>query len=598
MEHRLSKAKAKEQAKQIKKCFSKTNQYIDSRDYELCITKNGNLAQKHIPTNTSDIYEIYENFHNVYVFKQITQGILSQTGIDLNTELQETSETLLNAIKGVFAIWRPYVSSEPKITRLGLNKNICYAEIRLGVEWFDIETSLKEYKSVSEDSRERQTWFIEQCIQKVEHSMNNVPNDVMNKLRNKVFLDKDVDSVYGAKAKTIHKFISAYPANLRALVAGKSQSAKITSIHNKIYSNDITASFDPANKCFVIRYGPYVYQVDSYTYQTISGKKDIDLIRSIKKDMQKICEALSYYQYVLSCITKINDFDCKILTGAATSTVNVPEQYKLDGVCYNDVLLPIAYQEKIITAKVSIPHLQKAENDVAQLKKDAKPILSAILADIKFQIKSIDNQIKEQCRSDNLLYQSFAAKTIYDFLSSETHPHSMSRICDYLNQGKENEYINRDNDKKYKGILQHYKKDYLKSIILHMRVAGLLEAVTVKGTYGKFDTFRINPNNSYYRFYFDDYVRKETEIMKDLKEGNVVSAKDAEAILKKLTENKIANKNTVYVLNILKNHEFVINHHSEIEVAFACLPESTKLYIPFIIDEFKKGSIEQKLLKK
>ena len=85
--------------------------------------------------------------------------------------------------------------------------------------------------------------------------------------------------------------------------------------------------------------------------------------------------------------------------------------------------------------------------------------------------------------------------------------------------------------------------------------------------------------------------------MRDLRDGVILSPCDSLLVLETMREGKIKDRDLLCAFTLFKNHEFVLNNKEKIEEAFLNLPENIKLYIPFVIDDYKKTSVERKILR-
>ena len=482
----------------------------------------------------------------------------------------------------VYAERYPYAET-PKNVVFQYNQDICC--ITIVTEYEDYDISIKPHlfrvKTPEESFVKFLTVFEATFADRIK---NHIPTKVSMKLKRAmkaVPTDKDT---FIQNATLLDSFQERKKSHVLAVI-GSSIWKNVADLNKTIKKESTTISFDTTQNLFVVTTFFYNFYFDT-SFKFVRKEERKEKVDTIRESFETAKAGVPYYSVLLSFFSEVEEKE-----GCA-----VTEMPDYTGICNGPTTVSFNYFGKF-TVPFDFPSISSFEGKTEkEIKKELNPLLKEKVKEIKKEMKENEKRELERKREDKYLFQSFAAKTIYDFLLGEKTSFSESTLVSYLTSGKENGYSITKEGKKYSKKLSEYKKDYLKTLIYKMSTAGLLKSTYKSGTYCDYEAYSADTKSGQHDFYFNSYTRTKTEIKKDLKEGKSVSLSESLLMLKEMKEGKVKEKDMACLFNLLRNYEFVLNYQKEIKEAFACLPPNVLLYIPFIIDEFEPRSLEKKIL--
>lgn len=596
----MDKKYALKHEKEIKDAFWNKYPKINSDNYNITFSKKGKLIVVNKITRCQTIYTIGVRNSNEFLFH-----CNSDKSISFDQDCEECINDIVSHIKllndvtiEIFNEQWPFINVHPEVKNCTINKDICIiVNVCTDEKGIIVPINAKSYIENLDHKEEQFKGFLNKYKKYIKNYTNkNIPNYSRKKLK-KIPLQPDkIIELIKSSAKSFNTLLSTYKNNELIFVMGASKFNKVKKIYEEAYYDSITYEYNQKSNCFLIKSIIETYYVDANTYEIAKVVKNKEIINSIKEEIKEFSKALPYYIFVLDKIKELEADKYNVIKMKKDDIEKISEKAKQTGACYNDVCFYFSYLNCLIPVTFSIPHLLERK-DIAKMKKEANKAIKEMMRGVDKKIEEIKEKELNKCRRNRFLFQSFSAQMIYDFLAQESYSHSFSRIYDYLKSGKRDVYIN-DNAGKYLGVLKNYKKEEIHDTLRSMVHAGLIYEGTAKGTYGSFDVYRIEKNNEKkYELYFNDCIRNKREIFESLMEEEWVSRKEAEWILEEMIKGNIKDKDMINVLNIFKNHDFVLYDNDKIKDAFNNISDNIKMYIPFIVDEYSKNGAEQKLLK-
>lgn len=580
---KLSKSEINSNIKDIKLALiSKYPKY--ETDYTYRASKKGNLLVQKDGEKHVEAFSVVK-FDGGY-------GFISINGIDNDNykeEVKSYEKEFDPIVQKVYETYKLYLTKKMSIRYLTITRSAINADISfLSYNSFRFSINFTEYKLFGLQKEERKTKLLNKFEKDLRTSTEKY---IIDNLKDEIIpsLIKSYSTTnFGKKVNVLQSFNAEYDTSFKKLVLGKYQTTKLTNLGSKTSYNNSKVILLPDENAFTIDTDDCLYKISVPSYELIKKTKNDKNVEKFKETLINVTANIPYYRLVLSFLNDIEKLNCTILTGKAAEERKVPDGYVNNGICYHDTQIIVLYRGNEFPLLISIPHLQKKDNDLAQLKKDAKPILDKLIKNVKTKIQKIEEKEIKVARNNSTIYQSYAAKTICDFIEKKDELFSISRICDSLKKsyGKE------------EALLAKYSKDEIKKVVEQLRRVGLLNQVELKGTYGKFDTYGFNNYNTCYDLYFNDYKRSDKEIITELNSNHRIYPKEAEQVLHLISEEKIKEKDMACVFNLFKYHEFIIVHEEKIEKIFSNLSDNIKLYASFVVDEYPARSIEQRLLKR
>lgn len=574
---------------------------LNSEEYHISISKKGNLMVTNLKSKEVFVFQVLVTPNGSYSFKNIGGNTI--TGSKKSTKkaakkalLDEENQMFRQHIpemsdiaQKIFSYYWSFISSNAEVTKLTTNKNFCSVTVKFAYEDITISTNSQKYRDASFTQKECLNRFLELYeAELINYAKNNIPCGIIKRLKNSLSGKMFSEKAFGTRAEKLRLVIENYSREDRLFVMGKKTITKLTTLCNKIFRNELKIKYDPDKKLFIVSSGFSSVTITPDVYAVSKIQNNTAEINKIKKALEDIAPKLEYFSFVLGYVRKIKELDCEF----------PPCDKNFNGICFEDASVKFLYTCNAFSIQFSIPHLPfSEEKNITEIKKEARVSLEKILKEIKKKMEEIKEKRGKTCRENKKLYQSYAAQTIYDFLKEEESLCSVSRIADYLVSGTTNGYPVSSKSRKYKESLSNYPKTEVKEFVTEMYKDGLLVSYSRKGTYGSFDVYTVNKYNWDYPLYFNQDTRNQKEVMRDLRDGVILSPCDSLLVLETMREGKIKDRDLLCAFTLFKNHEFVLNNKEKIEEAFLNLPENIKLYIPFVIDDYKKTSVERKILR-
>lgn len=509
----------------------------------------------------------------------------------LNKKVHQTNATILDMLEKYWFMRTITVSSN--INRID-NKS-CYISLKLEDLNLNLTIPLNDFHSNDVDLEVVYQHFIlslkEQLLESIKY---NIPNQIKQALSHKIKRPIDVFKSEGVNIKEIDCFLSNNKKNTLTFFVGSSKIDEMKKLISTYQNSDVSYEYAPESKLYIVKTITSEYHFSAKTLDIVYQKNNKEFLKDYKNGLQNILKVIPYYNFVMSSFEKYGIKISKITSCEIPENIKNKTNLRKTGLCYNDVYFGYKYGDKVIPCTLSIPHLKKRK-DYAKMKKEAERAIKLLAKDLDSQICELFSQQIEKCKKETLIYQSYCAQTIFDFLSKETYPHSLSKISDYLIKGSDDAYIS-DNGK-YSKSLSNYKKEYLEDVLQALVRINFVRVSKRKGQYGSFNVYKSAPIPiDVYRCYFNNNIRKKNDIFVDLKAEKYIPRKEAEWVLNQLN-NKVKEKDTIFILNILQNHDFVVSNKDKIIEVFSGLSDNVKLYLSFLVESYAKNSIEQKILK-
>ena len=574
------------EAHQIVNIFFARNPKLNRPFIRASVTCDATLNLNYTPGDITVVYGIRFCEENGYDFTLQKQFAKAFSVIEEAIEFEKYKNVVFKkACELVSRCWA-FTEGKVEVSNYSFRTTRFSAQIRWGRSYESVSINRNDYRDEALTPEQNVNRLAELFMHRVEALVNNaLPQKVIDSIAKAVKRQKVPEVNFGATVKKLLFIQSSYSGQETLFALGASDKKDISSLRRQTNGTLLSYKYDPALKLFVANSKIYTYYLspDNYTVEKVEINKSA--IEKIRTSAEVYKKKLPYYELALSFIGDIKKSGC-VIKGLDYSGES-------EGIFYSNTNINLSYNDHAFTVNVSVPHFPytDGEDHKAEIKTDFKSVLKTI-SDKK---AAIDNELDEYRRSNLDIYQSFAAQTICDFINAEPSSCSITRIIDVLTKKSCNDCSAKN--KKYVGILNGYSKEYVRSVVDKLEHAGLIRSYVKHGAYTNYTAYKPNPHCNEYKFYFNNKVRAQKDIINDLKSGIGVPRHEACLVLGLIKEGKIKEKDFVYVFNIFKNHDFVIRHQEDITEAFSEIPQNIKLYIPFVVDEYPRASAERKVLK-
>lgn len=575
------------EARQIVAAFFKQNPQLNIPDIHASVSSDSLLNLNYIPDNIVVSYSICfseDKGHCFSLQKRFNDAFsVIEDAIAFEKHKDDVSQ---KACELVSRNW-PFADGRVEVCNFSFKTTKFSAQIHWGKNHENISINRKDYRDDALSPEQNANHLAELFVRRVEVLVDNaLPQRVIDSISRAVKKQNAPAVNFGATVKKLLSMQLPYSGHEILFAIGSSDKGSINSIRRQTNSTQLNYEYDSKNKLFVANTKIYTYYItpESYTVTNIEINKDT--VNKIKASAEVHKKSIPYYSLAFSFIDSIKETGCNIR--------NISYDSDNEGVYYSDAVIELSYNRHSFSVNVSIPHLPY-ENE-KECKAKVKSTFKSILKSVSNKVLEIDNELDGYRRNNLDLYQSYAAQTIYDFVNTETSSCSITRITDLLTKKNYNGYCS-PKSKKYIGILHEYSKDYIKSVVDKLEAADLLRSFLKRGDYTDYYAYKTNQHCKEYKLYFNNKVRPKKDIINDLKSGIGVPRYEACFILNLIKEGKIKEKDFIYIFNIFKNHDFVIQNQKDIIDAFSGVSQNVKLYIPFVVDEYPRASIERKVLK-